>query len=504
MAVPEPSEFEVKFAVPAASRAQVAAEVSRGAGFQGRRSLTAMYLDTPDGRLAAAGLAWRLRRESRRWVQTLKARSGAALLRIEHEVPCATPTPDATRHAGTPAGERLLALLHTAQRDGLQVEVRFRTEVRRSTRVIRTRGAVVELAFDEGQIVAGPLQRRVRELEFECLSGSRTAMLDLARRWQQRFGLLLDPLSKSERGSLLANGQLHPPVRKAALPRFAAGAPAGVAFAAVLDECLDQVLRNAAGLCDGAREQRVEHVHQLRVGLRRLRSALRSFRGWVQAPPPPLVDGLQALFTELGRTRDNDMMAGSVAADLAAAGGPPWPARPATQGRPPAVLLRAPPTQGLLLDWLRWQATDRDTQGGMDPASKSLPPSDHLRRRARKRLRAWHKRLAQQAQAFDTLDETSLHALRKRIKRQRYAVEFLAPLLPRRALTRDLPQLTRAQARMGELHDLFVLQAHCQTGATAAPAARFALTWLAERIAEARAGSRTAVHALSGAEPPLP
>jgi triphosphatase len=533
MAEPESSEFELKFSVPAAARAAVFAEVSGGAGFQGRQSLAAMYLDTPDGRLAAAGLAWRLRRESRRWVQTLKAGGSGPLLRFEHEVPRPTATPDAQLHAGTAVGDRLLALLRQADADGMQPGLRFRTEVRRSRRVIRTRGAVVELALDEGRIVAGELERRVLELEFECLSGSRAAMLDLARRWQRRFGLLMDPHSKSERGSLLAQGLRHPAVRKAGIPRYPAKAGTDQAFAAVLDECLDQVLRNAAGLCDGASEQRVDHVHQLRVGLRRLRSAFRSFRGWVQTPPPALQDGLRGLFAELGRARDGDVMDSGVAAALAAVGAPALPPRRPAAISEPGALLRAPAVQALLLDLVIWRTTGQDPRpaptgaGGTqaprladvtqalsalapqpDPdratSARHESPSDSHRRRARKRLRAWHQTIAQQAQAFETLDESSLHALRKRIKRQRYAVEFLAPLLPRRALSRYLKLLARAQERMGELNDLFVARAHYQARVADEPAAWFALGWLAARIAEVAAAGRPALLALAEAVPPRP
>ena len=60
-----------------------------------RRSLAAMYLDTPDRRLAQQGIAWRLRREGRRWVQTLKAGGANALERFEHEVLRPDATPDA-------------------------------------------------------------------------------------------------------------------------------------------------------------------------------------------------------------------------------------------------------------------------------------------------------------------------------------------------------------------------------------------------------------------------
>jgi inorganic triphosphatase YgiF len=67
------TEIELKFLVPATARAGVGAEMSRGSTTLERISLAAMYLDTRDRRLAAAGLSWRLRREGRRWIQTLKA-----------------------------------------------------------------------------------------------------------------------------------------------------------------------------------------------------------------------------------------------------------------------------------------------------------------------------------------------------------------------------------------------------------------------------------------------
>ena len=83
------------------------------------------------------------------------------------------------------------------------------------------------------------------------------------------------------------------------------------------------------------------------------------------------------------------------------------------------------------------------------------------------------------------LDDTRLHALRKRIKRQRYAVEFFAPVLRRRKVERYLEALTAIQERMGELNDLFVARARHQS-LMADPATWFALGWLAARIAAVR------------------
>ena len=335
------TEIELKFQVPAASRAALAAEVSRRTKSLEHVSLAAAYLDTEDRRLARAGLAWRLRREGRRWIQTLKTGGATALERFEHDAIRPDATHDAQAHAGTVAGERLLAILREARHEGLEPVARYRTEVRRTVRRIRTRGAVVELAWDEGRLVAGGATQRIRELEFELVSGSPQAMLALADRWRRRFGLILDPRSKAERGDRLADGHPHPAVRKARRPDVLRRADARQAYVAVLDECLAQILRNTIGLIDGDPALRVEHVHQLRVGIRRLRSALRSFEGWVPDPPPALVEGLKVWFVALGACRDADVMSDGVAAELARAGAPPLPAPSGARGSDPAALCRA-------------------------------------------------------------------------------------------------------------------------------------------------------------------
>ncbi|MBN9425658.1 MAG: inorganic triphosphatase, partial [Burkholderiales bacterium] len=357
-------EIELKFLVPAQARAAVAAQVGRETASSGHVRLLALYLDTPDRRLARAGLAWRLRREGRRWVQTLKGPGAGPLERFEHEVLRPGPEPDAALHAGTAAGDRLIELLRRAGKDGDPVQVRYRTEVRRRLRRVRTRGAVVEVAFDEGRIVAAAPGATgavlpLCELEFELVSGSTAAMLGLVQRWCRRFGLIVDPRSKAERGDELAEGRRVPLVRKAEEIAYPRDADAVQAFSAVLDECRDQILRNAIALVVGDAALRAEHVHQLRVGIRRLRSALRAFRGFVAPPPDALVQGLRALFAQLGQARDQDVLAGGVAAELVQAGAPRLPTTPQTTDDEVDVLAMvcAPDTQALLLQWMAWPAS---------------------------------------------------------------------------------------------------------------------------------------------------
>ena len=519
--MPDNTEIELKFQVPAASRAALLAEMSRGQVPAARTTLAASYLDTPDRRLARAGIAWRVRREGRRWVQTLKAKGSNPLERFEHEVILADPTFDAGLHAGTPAGEQLLRELRKAGADGADVGVRFQTSVRRTSRRLRTRGAVVEVAFDEGRLVADTREVRIREVEFELVSGSPVAMVALAQRWQRKFSLVYDPRSKAERGDRLADGSPFPPLRKAGALSYGRDATALQAFGAVLDECLAHICRNAIGLADGDPDQRVEHVHQMRVGIRRLRSALRCLEGWAPAPPPQLVEDVRGVFATLGQVREADVLGSGVAADLARAGAPPLAGPPPAAGPDPAEVARSPATQHTLLAWIGWRMSLAEAgphpvapqvpaparPAGAAPAARSAagtavtgpPHQDHsaasqapgddprgFRRLAQKRLRKWHRGLADDCARFDELDENALHSLRKRIKRQRYAVEFFAPVLRRKGAKRYIAALTPIQDRMGELNDVFVARGNYQALAPQEPGAWFALGWLAARARQLR------------------
>lgn len=518
-----PVEIELKFLVPASARKALAEAMGRRSASLERQSLAALYLDTADRRLAKAGLAWRLRREGRRWVQTLKAGGASSLQRFEHEATRPDATHDAAEHRGTPPGDRLRVLLRRAAVAGLTPEVRYRTEVRRTSRKVRTKGAVVEVAFDEGRLLAGSLSARICEIEFELVSGSAVAMLALAERWRKRFGLLLDPRSKAERGDRLAEGSMHPPLRKARDLGYPARPSTAEAFAAVTDECIAQIQRNAVGLLEGDPQLKVEHVHQVRVGIRRLRSALRCFEGWVPAPPAELVSGLQKLFAALGQSRDRDVLDSGVAAELVKVGAPTLQF-PADEAAPdPVVAVRSDQAQHLLLAWTAWRASlDEEPRppaqhlvsaagaamqpdaGAADPAAAPQVEREPkpFPRLAQKRLRRWHDRIAADWARFDDLEEADLHALRKRIKRQRYAVEFVAPVMGRRRTERYLSALARLQDRMGELNDLFLARQRYQALVAADAAAWFALGWLAARLSEVRAQARAELGRLTRSEVP--
>ncbi|MDE2093160.1 MAG: CYTH domain-containing protein, partial [Burkholderiales bacterium] len=348
-------EIEIKFQVSPAQRSAVDAAVA-GRAPPARTRLQAAYHDTAERTLAKAGLALRLRREGRLWVQTLKGATDDSITRLEHNVPrgraAAMPPVDPQLHAATPVGEALLALL--AGRDAPALAVVYRTDIRRRARALRTPQGRVELAFDAGSIHAGDRKAGVLELEIELLGGSPRAVFDTARRWLARFDLWLDVRGKAERGDLLARGASIAPPRLASAVRLTPQMTAAQAWQAVLRSCTDQITANASQIASG--EHGDEHVHQLRVGLRRLRSALRLFDGL--GADAALAEPAATLFRRLGSARDQVVIEGEFAAGLLAAmraagvAGDAPVAAPAHAHVPPTEVLRERSSQTLLLKLL--------------------------------------------------------------------------------------------------------------------------------------------------------
>ena len=486
-------EIELKFQVPRAHRAALRRAVAT-AGARVTR-LQAIYADTPDARLAAAGLALRLRKEGRLWMQTLKGRGDGVSQRLEHEVPVAPVSPaeppvlDPARHAGSAAGDALAAALHGA---GDLAEV-FRTDVRRTHRRVRHGGAVVEVALDEGRLVAGARRAEVCEIEFELIAGPPAALPALAARWAQRHGLWWDVRSKAERGHRLALGEARtPPVKARAAPLDAGGGTAP-AFATMVLACLAHALPNAAEVADGRGDP--EHLHQLRVGLRRLRSVLREAADWsgdATAARALEADWREA-FARLGAVRDADAVAAALGPRLEALGAPPLAAAlvagdeadtarsaGAADAAGTAGIVRDPALQALLLRSLALVAA-----AGPASASLALPEAAAALLR-----RAWRRALEGHRQ-FESAPAAEQHRTRKRLKRLRYLFEFLMPLYPPKSARRMQRALAAVGEALGELNDLYVASAAYEAMTAHEPRAWLALGWLAaQRELAVRAAAR--------------
>jgi inorganic triphosphatase YgiF len=159
--------------------------------------LRAIYFDTPDHRLAARGIALRVRREGERWVQTLKSGGGAngglhARDEIEAERPDASVDP--RLFARTP----LTAALRGA---GTSLRPVFEVHVDRTTWTVKMgRRDRVEVALDRGHVRHGRKRTPIHELEIESKAGDPAAVFDAADRLLDHVALHPSSVSKAQRG----------------------------------------------------------------------------------------------------------------------------------------------------------------------------------------------------------------------------------------------------------------------------------------------------------------
>lgn len=483
-------EVELKLQIPAHQRGAVQAAMLRGRCSS--RRLRALYFDSPDGALAAAGFVVRLRREGRQWVQAVKSTGDGPLARLEHEVALGAqrdvPALDLTRHAASHGYQTLLAALG-ARADTLAPV--FEVQVQRRQRLVRHEGAWIELALDEGVIDDGRSRVPIHELELELKSGSLDAMTSLARRWALRHGLWLDIRSKSERGHLLVAQQAALPATRSHTPALPSGSTADAALRAMVDAALRQILPNAAALA--AETGAADHVHQARIGLRRLRSALREFGAWSADVQPQWSERAGAIFKVLGQARDRDALSDWILPQLQAAGAPTCDIASSAAPTTPSEVFRSAEASALMLDLLAF------AHGRAAPASADSDPPATVLGAAAPRLLHLHRRLRRAGKAFAAIDDAARHRARKQLKRLRYCAEGVSSLLPAKAWAAYAHRLADAQEALGRLQDIAVAQAAFSAQRERDPRAWFALGWLAARQSDCVEEAGRALRALGKA-----
>ncbi len=496
------SEQELKLHVPRTSRASVERAMRRGIVKQVQ--LRAKYYDTPNRDLVKAGIALRVRQEGRKWVQTIKMPGAHALEREEFNHPLPGATLDLSVYADLPVYKKLAKFQD-------QLGVRYETNIRRMFRNIRCPAGLVEVSYDLGKITAGEISLPVSEVEFEYVSGQLQAVFLLGLKWQATHELLLDLRSKAERGDRLAAladklaalGELDDAPANAervrAVRAFWAPHPiqpvklkpsmtCAQALGAVMQECLEQIARNSAvlaeidtaGICRAATP---EHTHQLRVGMRRLRSAWSLFEPIASLPPLTWRDEIKDHFAGLGTARDDDVLRDTVLPVLNAAGQPPVDlVAPVSDDTAPSVA-RSKQFQTWQIELLAWAVNAHPIQTPAIGSIEAGPEKSRaLRSAVRERLQKWHKRVLQDGLKFDSLEIQAKHDLRKRAKRLRYGLQFAESLLPARKLVRYRKQLSRIQDILGEMNDLYVAREKFELIRESQPGAWFAVGWIASRL----------------------
>ena len=408
------------------------------------RDQVSTYFDTAGLALNRAGLSLRIRRIGDRRVQTVKAESPTAASLFareewEREIPDDLPELD----GGT------IPLAPTPGSWPDTVAPIFTAEVSRTTFVHSRDGSRIELVADTGRIMAGGRDEMISEIELELVDGDRQALFGLARTLAARVPLRLGVRSKSERGyALLADKAVK--AIKGEPVRLTADMDAAALFEAVAAACLRHFRLNEDRLLAAGRP---EPLHQARVALRRLRSALTIFKDMLAGPEfDRMRVELRWISGLLGTVRNIDVLLPQIEGGEAALG-LLHDARAQALAEVVAALDSAR-MRTLILDLLEWVTVgawrDNPDLAALRATPARLYAYDKLDR-LRRRLKRAGKHLAR-------LGEEQRHEVRITGKKLRYAAEFFAALFPGkkagRRRDRFLGDIETLQTALGELNDL--------------------------------------------------
>lgn len=414
-----PLERELKFRLAPRAAAHAASELALVRGV----ALSSIYFDTASRELSRARAALRLRRVGRAWLQTFKCERAPGV-RGEWELGVPRAALDLSRF---PADEiRRTSGIDLPSLDR-RLQPLFETRFARRAADVRLKDATVEVALDRGTIVAGKRREPLLELEIELKNGEPRRLLRYAESLIEPLQLSLSLASKAERGYGLALGEGRAP-RKWRRPDLREAQP-HEALAKLASVAFEQIAANAEGVLASDDS---EYLHQLRVGMRRLRSLFAAFRA-LDPRPGAVRRRLRPFGKVLGEARDWDVFSQSVH---------PRPAAAKKARAKARALVASPAFQQALVRILRWieEAPWRRSEEPLDRfAARSL---DRLYRKALKKI--------------DWADAAERHRRRVRVKRLRYAADAFAGCFAPAQARRYLAALERLQDGFGELNDIAV------------------------------------------------
>ncbi|WLI90553.1 CHAD domain-containing protein [Massilia sp. R2A-15] len=458
-------EIELKLQLDAKAREKLLHHhLFHGGAKPREETLADTYFDTPRLRLRRHDVGLRVREVGKRWIQTMKNGAGAnggLHQRGEWESPVDRPTPDLARL-------RELVDEKQIRRDALgadSLEQRlapvFSTHIKRTVWDLHLKkGVHVECALDVGTLEHGTEKAPISELELELKAGDPAQLFDLALDLLKDVPFRIANLSKADRGYALLAPQPRVAVKAKPLTLERA-MPLDQAFQQIVSNCLAHIQDNADNV---AKVRDVESLHQMRVGMRRLRSALGMFKDVLRLPEALQLE-LDWLADELGSARDWDVLAETTLPSMARV--LPEPARIAGVARAAADKAKqhhasAAAAAGsvrytrLMLGITRWL----EAKGWRDDARATQAAAGVLdqpvRKFARQILKRDERRLRRRARALSTATPEQRHRVRIAAKKTRYAAEFFSSLFPQRRVRPYVKALTGLQDELGLLNDITV------------------------------------------------
>ena len=452
----EQRELEIKVQLSKSDIARLNRRLSTNkltSGEPSRQELKSIYFDTPEHSLREMGVSLRLRRQGNAWIQTIKTNKairGGVSNPIEIEVPVKAGKPDLARFAHTELGRAVKKAVGEAPLRPL-----FETAVRRTKHSIKANGSEMELAFDEGKLKAKSKSRKLCEAELELKSGHISGLLETAERIFAGSELEFSTRSKSDLGYELVLGTKSeaPAEEQQGRTEIRSRDTCLQAFTIVFAAVRAQIVTNCRAVLDSTDPR---GPHQLRIGLRKLRTAVRALRPLAKSPSLQTFDDIAGrLARGVGSLRDVDALISSVCQPLESVA----PDKSGMQELHRALLqdrqVKHKEVRSNLAgaEWSRlqlylelWPMTLRDVDGIHQPVM------DY----ARKILQARWKKVRALGRRLDELTPEARHDMRKSLKQLRYLSEFFAPLYGKRESRVFIEKLKRLQDVFGYLNDVYM------------------------------------------------
>jgi inorganic triphosphatase YgiF len=425
------------------------------------QNLESVYYDTEDFTLRQRGVTLRVRKKGKSYVQTLKVaneHAGGVFSRGEWECPISGALPD----LGAIDDPEAAGFLGVVGADTLMPV--FASHIKRSVRLLngangQPADTVIEVAVDQGELRAidGTVMP-IAEVELELKSGTPQALFDLALKLTEVAPVRVETRTKAERGYALVAGEAQSAVKAKKL-ELKQEHTAEQALASIMRNCLSHAVLNEAAALKG---EDPEGIHQMRVALRRLRSALNLFRDLMPADQYEFLAGeVKWLAGELGNARNLDVFLEELLAPVeeALVSDKPTEAlhRAAVASRTrayeqaQAAILSTRYTVLLLRlgGWLESRSWRQ--QPLSEEAARLFAPVTEL---ADGLLAKRHRKARKLGKRFAELAPAERHQLRITLKKLRYAAEFFRSLYGEKEVAQYLKRMSALQDDLGHLNDV--------------------------------------------------
>ena len=397
-----------------------------------------VYYDTADTQLRKHGFTLRVRNANDRFIQTVKATTDHVGLvsreEVEWETNSIEPDLDLLTH------HRIHSVLR--DREGAGLEAVLCSEVIRTSWNVSRANGRMQIDLDHGTITAGAESVEFAELEFELAEGPPASLIVAARRLADHVPVRLGVLTKAERGFLLADHQLGK-VTKSVAVNVNSKMTVAEAFEVIVHACVKHYRLNEPIVL---RQSEADALHQCRVAMRRLRSALTIFRPAIEDVEFQHVRQELRWFTgQLGHARNLDVYLERNIDEKRRA--------KLTRKREKAYgqvadAMNSHSFRRLMVDLVGWVAI-----GSWRRGKAARRPIGSF---ANRRLNALWRSIVALGRNVGKMDEVTRHELRIQIKKLRYAIEFLRGLYP------DAPSVEKKFARaveqlqetLGNLNDM--------------------------------------------------